>query len=172
MQIKFIKKAIFNNNCIHPETCPVILSPGRVILITNTTVIRTNMHEVAYYNAYYTNSKKPGSLSILLIMEHKHQKNSTLRVTTVKAESCWTTLCLLRKLKNRKIIVFLEKYIYIHKYTHREKNHKGNCKSKKISYYRKVARLSVFFFLLFYFITWSSTKSQGAVQFSFLTCQD
>lgn len=23
------------------------------------------MHEVAYYNAYYTNSKKPGSLSIV-----------------------------------------------------------------------------------------------------------
>lgn len=35
------------------------------------------MHEVAYYNAYYTNSKKPGNLSIQLIMEHEHQ-NSTL----------------------------------------------------------------------------------------------
>lgn len=81
------------------------------------------MHEVAYHNAYYTNSKKPGSLRLLLIMEHERQKNSTL----TQSDHCKGTVMLdytvsvkERKLKNRKTIVFLGKYIYIHKDTQRE----------------------------------------------------
>lgn len=54
-----------------------------------------------------------------------------------------------RKLKNRKIIVSVEKYIYIRKYTHTEKNHKGTAKVKN-SYYIKVARLCFLFVVLFH----------------------